>query len=155
MARLKSTSVLLLFLVIGAFLSVSCSDSSTDSGKELAPLVGTWRAQELVLTNKANPAQSFDLIQEGGEFHLSVLASGQYMATLRVFGQPAVEMGNISVSGNRFTITPTSHDGAPTTGTWRFQGEVLILDGDTQFDFNQDGTAQLATAHFELLPDAS
>ena len=131
-------------------LSVACSDSGTDAGKELAPLLGTWRAQALAISNKANPSQSFDMIQEGGEFTLSILASGQYIATLRVFEQPAVEMGRITVSGSSFTITPTSHDGPSTSGTWRFQGDVLVLDGDTEFDFNQDGTRQPASAHFEL-----
>jgi hypothetical protein len=155
MARQRSHTISLVLLITGVFLAASCSGAGTDAGKELAPLVGTWRAQELVLTNKANPAQSFDLIEEGGEFNLSILASGQYVATLRAFGQPAAEMGRISVSGNRFTITPTSHDGSPTSGTWRFQGEILVLDGDTQFDFNQDGTAQAATVHFKLFRHAS
>jgi hypothetical protein len=155
MLRPRSTAILFCLLIFGIFVSASCSSSGTDGGKELAPLVGTWRAQELILTNKANSAQSFDLVQEGGEFNLSVLANGQYVATLRIFGQPAAEMGKISVSGNRFTITPTSHDGPPTTGTWRFQGEILVLDGDTVFDFNQDGTAQPATAHFKLVRPSS
>lgn len=155
MTRLRSRTFPLLLLLAGGFLGASCSGGGTDAGKELAPLVGTWRAQELVLTNKANPGQSFDLVQEGGEFNLSILANGQYVATLRVFGQPAAEMGKISVSGNRFTITPTSHDGPATTGVWRFLGEILVLEGDTQFDFNQDGTAQAATALFKLVRTSS
>jgi len=150
MSRLSSSPVPFLFLLFGLFFSVSCSDSGTGAGKDLAPLVGTWRAQALVISNKTNPSQSFNLIQEGGEFTLSILGSGQYVATLVVFGQPAVELGTMRVSGNTFTITPTSHDGPPTSGTWRFEGAILILDGDTEFDFNRDGTRQAATAHFEL-----
>jgi hypothetical protein len=150
MSRLSSSPVPFLFLLLCLLFSVSCSDSGTGAGKDLAPLVGTWRAQALVISNKANPSQSFNLIQEGGEFTLSILGSGQYVATLVVFGQPAVEMGTMRASGNSFTITPTSHDGPPTSGTWRFEGEILILDGDTEFDFNQDGTRQAASAHFEL-----
>jgi hypothetical protein len=150
MSRLTSLPLPIILLFCGLFLSMSCSDSGTEAGKELAPLVGTWRAEVLRISNKANPSQTFDLIQEGGEFTLSILASAQYVATLRVFGQPAVEMGTFRVSGNGFTITPTSHDGPPTSGTWRFQGETLVLDGDTEFDFNQDGTRKPASAHFQL-----
>jgi hypothetical protein len=151
MSRLRSTSLALLVLLLGLSGLASCSDSGTDSSKELAPLVGTWRAQALVLSNKANPSQSVDLVEEGAVFTLSILSSGQYSATMQVFGQSLPpEVGRIRVSGSEFTLTPTSYDGAATSGTWKFQGEILVLDGDTEFDFNQDGTRQPATAHFEL-----
>lgn len=129
----------------------SCSDTGTDGSKELAPLVGTWRARALVLTNKANPSQSVDLVQEGAVFTLSILSSGQYAATMEAFGHTAPEVGTFTVSGSRFTISPTSHSGPPTSGTWKFEGQVLILDGDTEFDFNQDGSREPTSAHFELV----
>ncbi len=141
----RFSGLVLLFLTLA-----SCSGTTTDAGKELAPLVGTWRAQALILTNKANPSQSVDLIQEGVVFTLSILASGQYSATLQAFGQTLPEVGRFEVSGNQFTLTPTSHDGPPTTGTWRLEGEILVLSGDTEYDFNWDGTAQPATVYFEL-----
>jgi hypothetical protein len=151
MSRLRTSVFPCSVLLLLCACLVSCSDPGTGNSKELAPLVGTWRAQALVLTNKVNTSQSLDLVGEGAVFTLSILSSGQYSATMQAFGQSLPpEVGTFRISGNQFTITPTSHDGPPTSGTWRFQGAILILDGDTEYDFNQDGVRELATAHFEL-----
>jgi hypothetical protein len=133
-----------------ALLPMACSDDGTGPGGELAPLVGTWRAETLTLTNQANPEQIVRLIQEGATFTLSILSNKQYQAVLQIFGQSNPEFGTIKVTGTRVTLTPVTPPGPATTGTWRFQGELLILDGDTEFDFNQDGTNEQAVVHFEL-----
>lgn len=127
-----------------------CSDSSTGVKKELEPLVGAWRAQELTLTNVANPSLTWDLVEIGATFSLSILATGQYTAVLTAFGQSNTEAGNVEVSGNRVTIQPVSPPGPSVDGTWQFVGEILHLDGETEFDFNFDGTREDADVHFEL-----
>jgi len=139
------------FFFGAANLLTACSDDGTGPA-ELQPLVGTWRAEVLTLTNQANPETVVRLIQEeGATFTLSVLSDGQYQAVLEVFGQSNPELGTVSVSGNQITLTPTIPPGPTTAGTWRFQGDTLILDGDTEFDFNFDGTDEQATVHFELI----
>jgi hypothetical protein len=111
--------------------------------------VGTWQATELTLTNLANPDTSVDLIEQGATFTLSILATGQYSASLVIFGQPSQEVGSVSVSGNQITIAPNG--GSSTTGTWILQGNTVIVDGDTEFDFNVDGIPEAATVHMELI----
>jgi hypothetical protein len=139
-----SSALLLLFLLMG------CSDSGTGVEDELAPLVGSWRAQALLLTNQADPQEEFDVIGSGGVFALSILATGTYSASLTVFGMSNVEMGTITVSGNQLTITPTNPPGSPTQGTWSLSGDVLYIDGTTEFDFDLDGSGDPANVHFEL-----
>ena len=138
---------LLLVLAVG-----SCGEDVVGPKKGLAPLVGAWRAQSLVMTHKAVPGISVDLVDQGATFTLSILSTGQYSASLAAFGQSNTEVGTVTVSGNQVTITPTSPAGPPLVATYRFQGDLLILDGDSEFDFNLDGTPEEAFAHIELLP---
>lgn len=138
--------LLLLFLLGGG-----CSDDPVGP-KELKPLVGVWEASELVMTNQANPSVVVNLIEQGATFVLSVLADGQYAASLTFLGQGTSEMGTIQVSGENLTITPTQPEGPPLLATWRFEGESLVLDGESAFDFNLDGTPEASFAHIVLEP---
>ena len=142
----SSTLLLVLFLSGGG-----CSDDPAGP-KELEPLVGVWEASELVMTNQANPSVVVNLIEQGATFFLSVLANGQYSASLTFLGQATSEMGTIQVSGNNVTITPTQPEGPPLVATWSFVGENLVLDGESAFDFNLDGTPEASFAHIVLEP---
>jgi len=138
--------------LLGAMVLSGCSDDGTGPKKELTPFVGKWRAAAMVLTNTANPSVSVDLVQEGATFTLSVLSTGEYSASLTAFGQTNTEIGTIRVNGNQVTITPTSPPGPALTGSFEFVGNTLILDGETAFDFNLDGSPEPAQAHIELHP---
>ena len=146
--RLHPTLLAILCLLSVGLVLGACSDDGTGPA-ELQPLVGTWQATELTLTNLANPDTSVDLIEQGATFTLSILATGQYSASLVIFGQPSQEVGSVSVSGNQITIAPNG--GSSTTGTWILQGNTVIVDGDTEFDFNVDGIPEAATVHMELI----
>jgi hypothetical protein len=148
--RRSFVEFVLTFLTLSAFAVVGCSDDISAPKKGIEPFVGKWRAQSMVLTNLANPSVSVDLVEEGATFTLSILATGQYSASLAAFGQSNTEFGTIEVSGSQVTITPTSPAGPPLVAAFVFQGDLLILDGASVFDFNRDGTSEAATAHIEL-----
>lgn len=151
--QLRCPTVRSLTLAFLAVILLACSDQGTGPKKELEPLVGTWTAEVVLLTNKANPAQSVDIIAEGATFTLSILATGTYTATLQIFGTPTEpQVGTIQVSGNQITIAPTNSSEPPTTGTWSRSGDRLFVDGDTEFDFNLDGTREASTVHMEFVP---
>ena len=152
MTRRGLFNVSLGFLLLSTSGLVGCSDSGTEPVKALEPLVGTWRAQELILTNSANPDVSVDLIQEGATFTLAILSTGQYSASLAAFGAATTEVGEVTVSGSQVTIKPTSPEGPPLVATFSFQGTTLVLDGTSEYDFNQDGITEAAQAHIELNP---
>lgn len=139
-----------LFLVL-LLSSSGCSDDPAGP-KELQPLVGVWRATELVMTSQDNPDLSVDLIEEGATFTLSILSDGQYSASLSILGQSTTELGQVEVSGNNVTIAPTQPEGPPLVATWVLQGENLVLDGESEFDFNRDGTSVPTFAHIVLRP---
>lgn len=115
----------------------------------IAPFVGTWDAEVFTVTNNANPTQVADLV-ESGSFDIVIEPSGLYTATL-VFGIPLVEIGQLSVSGNTFTLTPNDPSRPAATSDYTFvQADYLTLTGPTEFDFNLDGTPEAAEAHIEL-----
>ena len=104
----------------------------------------------MVLTNKANPDVAPDLIQEGAQFDLNVQPSGQYTAILTYLQQASTEIGFISVSGSTVILERNFPSAQTSTAVYRFSGGQLILDGDSEFDFNLDGTAEPAEAHIVL-----
>ena len=136
---------------------LACGDG-TDAGDPLvadpavAPYVGDWEAQALTLTNTANPEIVAHLVALGATFTLNVQPSGRYTAILVYWGQASTEIGNLSVSGSTLTL----HRDFPTTkvtpGTFEFFGpDRFTLDGDSEFDFNDDDTDEAALAHFDLV----
>jgi hypothetical protein len=116
----------------------------------VSPLVGDWSATAMVVTSVANPDVAPELIALGASFTLNVQSSGQYTAILIYAQQASTEIGFLSVSGNVVTMTHSFPDTKTTSATYVLAGNRLTLDGDTDFDFNLDGTSEPAVAHFEL-----
>ena len=104
------------------------------------------------MTNQANPSIQVDILELGATFTLSILSTGQYTASLSILGGSDTQIGMVTVAGNQITITPTTPEGPPAVTTWSFQGSTLILDGDSEFEFNLDGTPEASIAHIELDP---
>ena len=119
----------------------------------LAPFVGDWAATELVLTSVANPEISPDLTALGAVFKMNVQPSGQYTAILIYAQQASTEIGTLRVSGNTLTLNRDFPSRAVTSGTYTMSGNVLTLDGNTEFDFNLDGTPDVALVHFRLVKE--
>ncbi len=129
-----------------------CGSSSVQANPAIAALVGDWQATSFVVTKVADPSVHPDLIQLGATFTLNVQPSGQYTAILAYNGQPQTEIGELSVSGNSITLTPSNvTGGTSTTGTYQVSGDHLTLDGDTEFPFDLNGTAEPATVHIEFV----
>ncbi len=136
---------------------LACGDG-TDTGDPLvadpavAPFVGDWEATALTLTSTANPEIIADLIALGATFTLNVQPSSQYTAILVYLGQASTEIGSLSVSGSTLTLHRDFPTTAVTPGTFEFFGpDRLTLDGDSDFDFNLDGSAEAALSHLDLI----
>lgn len=145
---MAALGVIVTTLVLGA-----CGSSSdlVQPDPAVAPFVGDWKATALVLTSVANPDVHPDVISLGATFTINVQPSGQYTAILIFSGQDHTEIGQVTVSGNSITLHPQVPPGPDATSAYSFPDpDHLVLDGETQFDFNLDGTEEAALAHIEL-----
>ena len=104
-------------------------------------------AESLVMTSVANPEVVTDLVALGAVFTLSVQPSGRYTAILEGFGQSSSEFGRLTVDGEYVVLMPESR------ALWERVGDSVILEGDSDFDFNLDGTTEPATLRQVLIPN--
>lgn len=138
-------------VVLSALMSACGGDSTgVTTDPAVAPFVGDWEASEFRVTSADNPDASFD-VTDGGSFTINIQPSGQYTAILS-FPQlptPVVELGQLAVIGSSVRLSPVG--GTPATSSYRFEGaDRVVLEGPTQFDFNNDGTPDPADAVIAL-----
>ncbi len=136
--------------LVSALVLAACGEESVGPDPDVAPLVGNWDATSLVLTSVANPQVRPDLVALGASFRLNIQPSGQYTAILIYAQQSSTEIGTLSVSGNTLTMTRDFPSRSTSAALFSLSGDRLTLDGDSEFDFNLDGTPEPALAHFEL-----
>jgi hypothetical protein len=125
------------------------------NGLDLNPdfMVGEWLATSLAMTSVANPGLTVELDTLGAVFTLSVQPSGRYTAILQGFGQSSSEVGKLTVDGPNVVFMPDSPPGPDALAIWQRVGDSVILDGDSDFDFNLDGTPEPATLRQVLIPN--
>jgi len=142
-----SCSILLLALVLGC-----SSDSGLGPGDPvLDEMAGVWDAREFTVTSVAVPSLSFDVVALGGSFRLDIEPSGRYAGSLMLEGVSQTELGVIEVDGGTLIQTPTNPPGDPVTIEWGMPDDnTLLLDGETEFDFNFDGQTEPARVYIDL-----
>jgi hypothetical protein len=143
---------LLGLVVLGA---IGCGSDPTDE-TEFNPdfMVGEWLADSLVMTSVANSEVTADLLALGAVFTLSVQPSGRYLAILEGFGLSSSESGRLTVDGADVVFMPESPPGLPESrAVWELAGDSVILEGDSDFDFNLDGTTEPAKLRQVLIPN--
>lgn len=121
-----------------AFAATGCSDATGPRDLEgVAFLVGTWQADSLVATAVADANRTENLLAGGASFSINVQPSGQYTATLTVFGFPSTEIGRLTLEGTSLTLYREfpSADTASATLTQLGPDRVRLL-GATTFQFS-------------------
>jgi hypothetical protein len=138
--------LLLVVVVLG------CSNGGAiTANASIADLVGDWQATRFQVTNKANPAQAPELIHDlGAQFTLDIQPSGQYTAILAYQGTPITELGTLTIDQGTLVFDVTYPASDTNRSRLTLSGRHMTLDGDTEFDFNNDGKPDPATAHIEL-----
>ena len=142
---------LLSLVVIGTLGCGSDPTDETDFNPDF--MVGEWLADSLVMTSVANSEVTADLTALGAVFTLSVQPSGRYTAILEGFGQSSSEFGRLTVDGAEVVLMPESPPGPESRALWERTGDSVILEGDSDFDFNLDGTTEPATLRQVLIPN--
>ena len=130
-----------------------CGDGPTEPDLNPDFMVGDWKAESLVLTSAANPEVTADLLALGAIFTLTVQPSGRYTAILEAFGQsPPPETGKLTVDGPNVVFMAELPVRRESLAVWERMGDSVILVGDSEFDFNLDGTPEPATLRQVLIP---
>ena len=138
---------LLVVMGIVTIGAIGCGSDPTEPELNPGFMVGNWLAESLVMTSAANPEVVADLTALGAVFTLSVQPSGRYTAILEGFGQSSSEFGKLTVDGAYVVLMPESR------ALWEQLGESVILEGESDYDFNLDGTTEPATLRQVLIPN--
>jgi hypothetical protein len=132
---------------------IGCGSDPTEPEFNPDFMVGDWLADSLVMTSLANPEVVFDLTALA-VFTLSVQPSGRYTAILTGFGQSSSESGRLTVDGAYVVLMPETPAGPESRALWERVGDSVILEGESKFDFNEDGTTdEPATLRQVLIPN--
>ncbi len=140
--------------VIGAVAigATGCGSDPTDPDLNPDFMVGDWLADSMVMTSLANPDVSTDLTALGAVFTLLVQPSGRYTAILEGGGQSSSEIGKLTVDGAFVVLMPESPAGPESRALWQRVGDSVILEGESEFDFNLDRTPEPAMLRQVLIP---
>ena len=144
-----------LLIVMGVLTLGAIGCQGDPTGPDFNPdfMVGNWLAESLVMTSVANPDVVADLTALGAVFTLSVQPSGRYTAILEGFGQSSSESGKLTVDGAFVVLMPEAPPGPESQAFWERVGDSVILEGDSDFDFNLDGTTEPAMLRQVLIPN--
>ena len=119
--------------------------TAPETGVTIADLVGSWHATSDILTNNANPAETFDMIAAGGEVRFTMLAGGGTRTWVE-FGTFSDEWdAAVSLSGNTLTSDPVE-EGRPTR-VWTFtlvDGLLTMTGTDADWDFTLTGATPVS-----------
>ncbi len=133
------------FAILGltlALMTSSCSSnpSSPDDANALKALAGTWKATEVIYTSKADSTVSENILETMGfEYTMTIKADGSYTVTTKFQGQTF----NFSGTFNEEEDGGIGSDEPNTTVT--VSGNTLtMIDTDTSWDFDKDGTEEPA-----------
>jgi hypothetical protein len=136
-------SIRLMMAALGTASLAACSGPTEITREHLA---GVWDATEYLYTNHANTSQRVDIVRAfGASMTLTVGADGTATATFND-GQ-----GNTSSDSGRLDAA----DQAITLGGVTYQarldgGELVLIDHAAAYDFDDNGSAESATARITL-----
>lgn len=149
--RFRAPALLLfvtLFLALPACDELTGDGDGDDEPQHDPALVGEWVAVSALYTSAANSSQHFDGILQGGGFMLLVLDEDGTV-TLTEYDQGSRAMledgGTWYTDANQLIIDWVSEP-EPQTVTYQITGGFVVVDvGEEDFDFNDDGTDELAS----------
>jgi hypothetical protein len=116
----------------------------------LQVLAGTWNGTKFEFTNKADPAQTFDLIAEGGTLTLTIASDGRYTGQMVMPGETDNISGTLEVQGTNLIMNDDAEPGDPDVMAFTLAATTLTLRFDESFDFDGDGTDEDASVEIVL-----
>jgi hypothetical protein len=129
------------------------ADMRLVTGTNVADFVGTWDATVFRYISEPAGADTAGIIGLGGSFFITIRADASYSAGFSEMDElPVLEAGTVVVSGNRLFLVRDEGGGDPDEFRFEFSGsDMLELQADEEFDFDDNGTAEPATLEAVLV----
>jgi lipocalin-like protein len=131
-------------MLTGILAAVVVGCGSDNSGPNLPNLVGSWHATRIQVTNKANAAQTADLILLGATIQLVLKADHTFTATFVAPGEPPnPSNGTYTQTATTLTLTDDAASGGTVNVfTYTLSGGTLTVSGgEIDFDFGSGDVA--------------
>ena len=151
MKILRNASVLLVMILL-----VGCGDDDpvalVDEGITIADLVGSWTATSNTYTNNANAAETFELISNGGEVRVTVLADGGTRTWVDF--DTVLDEWDSAATVNGATITSVPVEAGRPTRVWTFtlvNGILTLTDATSEWDFTLSGATPVSATEVVVL----
>jgi len=144
-------SLTALFVLLSAAIGCSGAESpatpTPTPAVTLSDFVGSWSATSVVHTNKANPAQTFDIIAAGGEVRFTMLVGGGTRTWVEL-GTYADEWDAlVTLSGSTVTSVPVEASRPTIVASVTLANGVLTMtNANAMFDFALTGATGVPTS---------
>ena len=125
-------------LVLASTLGGAALSCGGGTGPDLPNIVGSWHATTIQVTNKANSAQTTNLITLGVTIQVVLNANLSFTATFSAPGQaPDVSTGTYVQTATTLTLTDNTASGGEVNAfTYTLSSSTLTLSGGSlDFDF--------------------
>ena len=149
MCRLKRLVAVIPLAAVA--LLPACGDLS-EFVKPITPaeISGEWQATDFVVTNPANPTQSFNAIEEGFSLFLRFSIDGDFQAIIQYPDVPdAVDTGTYEIVDDFILVLPDVPPPDTVHFAYEFQSSktsfsLSLVSDDWTWDFDGDGTDEPA-----------
>lgn len=138
------SSIRSIVAVFGAATLAGCGGGPTEI--TLENLVGVWDATEYLYTNHANTSQRVDILAAfGASMTLTVAADGTTTSTFNDGqGNTSSDSGRLDAVDRTLTLAGVAY-AARLDG-----GDLVLLNNAAAYDFDDNGSAESATARITL-----
>ena len=120
-------------------------------GASVGELVGTWEGTKLLFISTPRETDTVDVLADGGSLALTIEDDGSYSLGIALPDMlPALETGTLFIDGNRLILIGDSPMDDPAVFDFSRIADMLFLDGDGEYDFDDDGEDDSALIEAEL-----
>ena len=121
------------------------------AGPSVADLEGTWDGTRFLFISMPSEADSVDVLGDGGRLTLIIDDDGSYaLAVAQPDELPALENGTVFIDEGRLILISDSPMDDPMVFDFELVADTLFLEGNSEYDFDDDGTDDPARIEAEL-----
>ncbi len=152
-------TLFLTVITVVLLMGSACGDDDevplTGTKYSISDITGSWTATNAFIFSLAAGAQpaTVDIVGEGGSLMLSIQSSGRFTLTIkRPSRADEISTGDMGFDDEWLAV---SFDDAPGDYSYMFieldeNRSNMTIRGETEYDFDEDGTEELASIDLEM-----